>query len=420
MLMRWMTIVVLGVLSGSLEAGLVDRCFPGKKEEEVAKEFLKKLPESLKNFVATKNPPRATLVVQKRVTLFAELAEVQGKGDNNIWVELVKKSWFTNGAGFEWGRSDAQFFYKTSDIPAAQVGGWFDGRTAAPEFVVGLCVWLARNNELKVANQRLTEMVSDKKDLRADVDAWLCEKYKWTLPENGALRLTGTFDLATGQGSGLLMSDDAYAEYLTKLSASAKETLSNMEAARGDATGELGTRKKPASERLDDLRLRCERFPQAFKNAAVLEDPDFVKHLEAFKASLEADLLEIKTISEAAEAGLKADPLSAAKSFDRLSKADPANPTWRSRLAYAYHLAGGLHFDGGCDDPKSMKKGADLYVALCAEFPLNGGLYTFGGACLYSVGERDKAKKYLERAVALSEPESQNQQFAARLLKNLK
>ncbi len=248
-------------------SALVDRYYAGKKEEDICKEFLKKLPESMKAWVATKNAPRATLVVNK-IKVYSELCEVQGKGDTNIWGELVKKSWFLNAAGAQWGLNDApntRFRIKNTDVPVADVGSWFDGKRDDPALLVALCVWLAKNNELNVANQRLTELVNEKKDLRPDVEAWLCEKYKWTLPEQG-LRMIAVRELAATKGYGLLVTEEAHKEHLTKLDTKAKEALANMLAARGDAEGELGTRKKAPTERLDELKNRCERFAECFRD----------------------------------------------------------------------------------------------------------------------------------------------------------
>lgn len=146
------------LFAGHLHAGLVDRYFPGKKDEDLVKEFYKRLPDHLRNMMSTKNPPRALLTVNKRSTVFAELKQVQGKGDTNIWVELLRSNWFTNAAGFAWAPGEAQFYFKNSDIPPAVVASWFDGRTAAPSDVVLLAIFLAKNNEFTLANMRLTEM----------------------------------------------------------------------------------------------------------------------------------------------------------------------------------------------------------------------------------------------------------------------
>jgi tetratricopeptide (TPR) repeat protein len=421
-MLRNLILAAILTSAASLSASaLVDRYYAGKKEEDICKEFLKKLPESMKAWVATKAPPRATLVVNK-IKVYAELCEVQGKGDTNIWGELVKKTWYTNSSGALFMLNDApntRFRIKNTDVPAADVGGWFDGKRDDPALLVGLCVWLARNNELTVANQRLTELVNEKKDLRADVEAWLCEKYKWTLPEQG-LRMIAVRELAAAKGYGLLLTEEAHKEHLSKLDTKAKEALANLVAARGDTQGELGTRKKAPTERLDELSNRCDRFAECFRDTPAVNDIEQMKMLEKLKASLDADLEVVKNIFDNAEGYLKQDPGQAAKSYDKLTKADPMNPTWRSRLAYAYHLEGGLHFDGGCNDAKSMKLAADLYKTLCEEFPLNGNLFTFAGASYYATGERDRAKKYLERAVVLTEAGDSERDFAERLLKNLK
>lgn len=402
-------------------SALVDRYYAGKKEEDICKEFLKKLPDNMKAWLATKNPPRATLVVNK-IKVYSELCEVQGKGDTNVWGELVRKSWFTNAAGALWALNDApntRFRIKNVDVPVSDVGGWFDGHRDGPELIVALCVWLAKNNELGVANQRLTELVSENKDLRADVEAWLCEKYKWTLPEQG-LRIIAVRDLAALKGYGLLLTEDAHKEHLAKLDTKAKEALANLQASRGDSEGELGSRKKAPTERLDELKNRCERFAECFRDTATVADEAEMKKLEKLLASLNADLELIKSLAESAEGSLDQDPALAAKNYSRLVKADPVNPNWRQRMAYAYFKDGGLRWDGTCNNAKSMKLSADLYKPLCEEYPLNGNLFTFAGASFYATGERDKAKKYLERAVALLEDGSSDKDFAERLLKNLK
>ncbi len=145
-----------------------------------------------------------------------------------------------------------------------------------------------------------------------------------------------------------------------------------------------------------------------------------MKKLAKLLESLNADLEVIKNIAENADGYLEQDPEQAAKNFSKLVKADPVNTTWRQKTAYAYFKDGGLHWDGSCNNAKSMKLAAELYKPLCEEYPLNGNLFTFAGASHYATGERDKAKKYLERAVALLEDGSNDKDFAERLLKNLK
>ena len=420
--MKNLILVLALTCAASLNASaLVDRFYAGKKEEDICKEFLKKLPESMKAWLNTKNAPRATLTVNK-IKVYAELCEVQGKGEANIWGELVKKSWYLNAAGALWALNDAQntrFRIKNTDIPVADVANWFDGRRDEPSVLVGLCVWLAKNNELTLANQRLTELANEKSDLRPDIEAWLCEKYKWTPPEGG-LRIQGVRDFLTGQGTGLLFTEDANKEFLAKLDTKAKETLANMIAARGDAEGELGTRKLAPKERLDELLNRCDRFAECFRDTATVANADEMKKLEKLRAGIAAYLELAKTISEAAEANLDRDAELAAKDFGKLAKADPMNPNWRQKQAYAFYRDGELRVDGTCRNPKSMKQAAELYNPLCKEYPLNGNLFTFAGACYYATGEKDTAKKFLERAVALGESGSSDRDFAERLLKNLK
>ncbi|KAA0216138.1 hypothetical protein EDM80_04465 [bacterium] len=412
-------VLCAALCAGHLHAGLVDRYFAGKKDDELVKEFYKRLPDHLRNMISTKNPPRALLTVNKRTTVFAELKQVQGKGETNIWVELLKSNWFTNAAGFAWAPGEAQFYFKNSDIPAATIAGWFDGRTAAPSDIVLLAVFLAKNNELGLANMRLTEMAEEHKDMRSDVEAWLCERNKWTLPEGG-LQLLAVRDIVSGQGGVLLMTEEAKAAHLAKLDAKAPEMLDMLAAARGDASGELGKRKNAPTERLDELKNRCERFSDCFRGTAFLENAEKVQKLENLKKSLEADLEIIKSMADGAEGIIKQDPVKAASTFETLSKADPFNTTWKSRLAYCWFLDGNLLMGGGCSNPKSMKKAADLYEALAKEFPLNGNLNLFAGACKYAAGDRDSAKKYLEKAEKLLDPQSSDYRFLQDLLKNLK
>ena len=407
------------LFAGHLHAGLVDRYFPGKKDEDLVKEFYKRLPDHLRNMMSTKNPPRALLTVNKRSTVFAELKQVQGKGDTNIWVELLRSNWFTNAAGFAWAPGEAQFYFKNSDIPPAVVASWFDGRTAAPSDVVLLAILLVKNNEFTLANMRLTEMSEEHKDMRADVEAWLCERNKWTLPEGG-LHLVAVRDIVSGQGGAMLMTAEARTAHLAKLDAKARETLDTLAAARGDAAGDLGKRKNAPTERLDELKNRCDRFSDCFRGTAFFEDSEKVQKLEALKKSLEADLEIIKSMAEGAEGIIKQDPVKAASTFETLTKADPFNTTWKSRLAYCWFLDGNLLMGGGCSNAKSMKKAADLYEPLAREFPLNGNLNLFAGACKYAAGDRDSAKKYLEKAEKLLDPQSSDYRFLQDLLKNLK
>ncbi|MCC6151518.1 MAG: hypothetical protein IT461_14805 [Planctomycetes bacterium] len=420
--MKNLMLILAFACAASLNASaLVDRYYAGKKEEDICKDFLKKLPESMKAWLNTKNAPRATLTVNK-IKVYAELCEVQGKGEANIWGELVKKSWYLNTAGALWALNDAantRFRIKNTDIPVADVANWFDGRRDEPAVLVALCVWLAKNNELTLANQRLTELANEKADLRPDIEAWLCEKYKWTPPEGG-LRIRGVREFLTGQGTGLLLTEDATKEYLVKLDAKAKEALANLIAARGDAEGEFGARKQAPKERLDELLIRCDRFAEAFRDTATVENADEMKKLEKLRAGIAADLELAKSIGDTAEANIERDAELAAKDFAKLVKADPMNPNWRQKQAYAYYRDGELRVDGACRNPKSMKLAADLYGPLCKEYPLNGNLFTFAGACYYATGEKDTAKKYLERAVTLSEAESSDREFAERLLKQLK
>lgn len=414
--------LLLVAAAGVVAAGpLETRYYPNKKDDEIIKEFNKRLPDSMKAWLATKNAPRATLTVNK-IKVYSELCEVQGKGDTNIWGELVKKSWYLNSAGALWALNDApntRFRIKNSDIPVADIGNWFDGRRDDPALLVALCVWLAKNGELTVANNRLTELAHEKKELRADIEAWLCEKYKWALPEGG-LRMVAVRDFATGKGSGLLLTEEAYKEHLNTLDTKAKDALANLFATRGDADGELGSRKVAPKERLDELAARCERFGECFRDTPTVNNVDEMKRLEKLRSGIATDLEQIESIAKSAEDNIDRDAAKAAKDFARLSKADPMNPNWRQRQAYAWFKDGELYIDGKCNNPKSMKLAAELYAPLCKEYPLNGNLFTFAGACYYATGERDTAKKYLERAVALLDAGSTDREFAERLLKNLK
>lgn len=404
-------------------ANLVEKAFPGKSEDAVAAEFEAGVAEYLAARLKDPTKPRAYLLEGKHEVFVELITEKEGEG---TWQALVPYAWYPEKVEYAYAPFGKEFKLKHAEVPPRSVAGWYDPTRCTPQQAVGLAAWLATKEALMVANAFLAGFAEAKKDFKPDVDAWLCEKNAWTLPEGG-LESVPTLDLNTGEAGFLYLTKEAKTEYMKELEDSAKDDFKDLEDRQGgDLKSKPGYRKKSPTMRLDMLEKRIERYQLAYAETDFIKKKGTQKDLEAMLEAVKGDQEFIATAKFKAERqGIDGDWPAAARSYGDLLRLDPMNPDLLTISAEAYQKAAEIS-DAGLKaaDPKAAAQAASMYERLIEIFPRALAYHNFAGLNWLAAGDKKKAKMHHEVVIArtdnradLTENEKKNREYAETQLK---
>ena len=407
-------------------ANLAEKIFPGKTEDAVAAEFEAGLPAYLAAQLKEPVKPRAHIEDGKH-DVYVELTELNE--DESTWQTLVVYAWYPEKTEYAYTPYGKSYKLKISEMPAASVAGWYDAARRPVNEVVGLAFWLAGKKEFRLANAVLATFGEAKKDLKPEIDAWLCEKNGWTLPKDG-LEAVATMNIDSGEAGFLYFTPEARSAYVDELDDQAKDMFKDLEGRQGgDTKSKPGYRKRPPTMRLDMLQKRIERYRQAYAGTDFIEKKSNEKKLAALEEAVAGDLKYIETEKFKAERlGIDGDWLAAAKAYDALLRLNPHDPDLITATAEAYNK-GAVVSDGGrkAEEPSAAGRAAVLYEELIEIFPKALAYHNFAGLNWLASGDKKRAKNHHEEVIRrtddrkdLSENEKKNRDYAENQLKMCK
>jgi hypothetical protein len=414
------------VFAGVLSAGLVDKHFPEKTEKQIAEEFEAGLGAFLEARLKESVKPRIHVESGKE-QLWLEVTKVEG--EDSLWQELARFGWYDETLRYAYKPFGRTFKYETADIPPREIASWFVAKHRTPEEIIALAVWLAEQDELRLANAALADLATVKEDLRPDIEAWLAGKYSWELPKDG-LTAVATQDLDRYQEIVLFLTGEALEEYREEIEEKAEEEFERLEDMQGgDVKGKPGYRRKSPTLRLDQLQDRIERYKAAFGETEFFNKKRTQKDLGKLEEAVKADIEYIETEKFKAERlGIEGDWLAAAKAYDRLWFTDPWNPNVVEVTAQAWSKAAGISDAGRkSEDPGAAKKAALLYERMCEIFESALAFHNHAGVNWLAAGDKKKAIAHHELVIErtegrtdLTENEKKNREYAEAQLKLIK
>jgi hypothetical protein len=417
--------LILAMLATSLNAGLMENTFPGKTEAEVASEFEQALPAFIEARMPENIKPRIRITHNRR-ELFLQCIEV--KDEATVWQELVRISWLPESLNYMYDVEGETFEFKTLELPPDQIASWFIARYRPNEEMVRLAVWLAVNGHPMLANAKLAELVSARSDVKPYVDAWLCEKLGWTLPEDG-LKLIETVDVAQGARGHLLLTAQANEARKREIESGARAALRELESIRGDIRGRAGTRGGSPKMRLDMLQKYVERFEEVYGETSFMQNRRNRENFTRIKESVAEDLAHIETEQYKADRlGIDGDWAAAARAWEALRKTDPENPEVIRRTAEAYTRSAAISGGGSrAENPQAARTSAMLYDRLIEIYPRVLAYRNHAGYNWLAAGDKNKARGLFESVLQrtegrpeLTDAEKQNREFAENRLKDIR
>ncbi len=313
----------------------------GKTEAEAAKQFEEELPKVLKNALTDKAKPKPQMFLQLSKKASPLVQFVSEKDGQYTWEEVSRGGWLAAIDNYSyypyWGK---KYKKKLKDIDPALIANLLDVRYYSTKSILRLACWLYINGADDRANAFMGELAEKNKKQRQEIEAWVCEKHGWKLPENGLI-LRNTFDFKSMRSSRMLMTQDAL-DSLKKSrgkegSARFKLLLEDV----GSVKGKPGLRKVSPKVRLEMLKRQLVEFEVMYGDLQIVTKKSNKKKLDAMKLKVEADLKYIKEQTLVCErmngdAELDAIELSVpAIAWRKLLRSDPNNDTLLKNTAEA-------------------------------------------------------------------------------------
>ncbi|MBZ0136587.1 MAG: hypothetical protein K8I27_09460 [Planctomycetes bacterium] len=423
-MLRLGALIVAVLLCSPVWGGLVDKHFSGKTETDVAAEFEAGMGKFLEARLKEDLKPRIWHD-NGREHVWVEVIEV--KQGESTWQTLVRDGrWYTELKRYVYVPYGKSYKLNTVELPPAEVASWYRSKYRLTEEMIALACWLAGKQDLLAANHVLTDLATHKTDLRADVEAWLCEKNAWAAPADG-LQLIDTFDLERDRPGQLLLSKDAATEHYKALDKDAKKAFKELEKLQGgDVKSKPGYRRGQPAMRLLVLQDYVDNFDRKYAGTPYFEKKGNKEDIAAIQAAIKADIDWIEAEGfKAARLGIEDDWGGAAKAYDILLRSDPHNNELMQLTAEAFNKAA-VVTDGArkAEDKEAARSAALIYDRLSADFPIVLAYHNHAGVNWLACGEAKKAKQHHEEVIRmtedrkdLTENEQKNRDFAAGQLK---
>jgi tetratricopeptide (TPR) repeat protein len=426
-----MALLVTG-FSAALFAGpsedLFAKSHKGAKESDVAAKWYGKLPEWVSSLTSKNTFPQTHLpfTVEK-----GKLKNIK-EGVNKFEIRDANKKQFSAYLMVQNG-TDANgrpVYEATTDFGWLDWKGWpakyiletypVDGNTDDAD-MIAFAAWLYAEKENEYANRVLTIVHSRSKELAPLIEAYICDKEKWTKPADG-MKTWNMWDVQYQKERAILVSAEDYDKRFKAREKGAADEFKVLVAARGDYKGRP-PRKSSPTKQLVLLEWEIKQYKIAYGSADFLKDVKNTDKLQEVLDSITDDLAVIKENMEKARAmaanGDANEMKKKAEFMEEILKIDPMDLNLRSQVGNAWYLWGNPAPHGNsCDRADGMKKAIPHYEIVVAAFPRNTAFLLALGRCYQALEDSKNARVYYDKVIEIDGTKG-NAVMAKALIRNM-
>ncbi|MBX3458846.1 MAG: tetratricopeptide repeat protein [Planctomycetes bacterium] len=405
------TVAAASLCAQTPTEALLTKTHKGAKENMVAGNWYGKLPDwvhsltSKNQFIQTHLPiefvdgkPRAMRAGvnkfeirdanKKQFSAYIAVREgVDGQG---------RATWRTTGdyAWMDWKMWPAQYIVESYPV---------ETNTDAND-LVAMAVWLYSEKQNKLANRVLYEAHKKSSELSPLIQAYICEKEKWTLPDTGLVEW-GEWDIEYQKERFILVTPEQRDKLASEREREAKKAYDELVALRGDFKGRP-PRARPPRRQLIMLEWDIKQLKIAFQNTDYVKDEKRQAELQAILDSIKDDLAIIadqkKIANEKGAGGQPNDQKAKAEHLELTLKIDPSDLALRADVAAAWYAWAGVADHGNsCDRVQGVKNAIPHYDAILKEYPNNTAFLLQMGRCYQAMESSKEARKYYDRVIAI-------------------
>ena len=423
---------VFAAFAGCLLAGpsedLFAKSHKGAKESDVAKKWYEKLPEWVSSLTSKNKFPQTHLPY----TIEKGKLKNMDPGVNKFEIRDANKKQFSaylmvqNGVDPQ-GRP---VYEATTDFAWVDWKGWkakyiletypIDGNNDNAD-MIAFAAWLYAEKENEFANRVLTIVHGRDKDLAPLIEAYICDKEKWTRPAEG-LKIWNVWDTEYQKERNILVSPEDYEKRLKARETEAEKQFKALVASRGDFKGRA-PRKNSPTRQLVLLEWDIKQYKIAYASSDFLKDTKNVDKLQEIQDSITDDLAAIKESLDIARTkgadgnanGLKEK----ADMMEMILAIDPMDLNLRGQVAEAWYAwAKPADHGNSCDRADGCKNAIPHYEIILKAYPRNTSFLLRMGKCYQAQGDSKHARPYYELVIEIDGTKG-NAITAKALLRNM-
>ncbi len=326
-------------LSQVLSAGYVEDILD-MDEASAARQFENDVPGLLKSALSDESSPCPQIKLKRTKKHSPIIQFVSEKDGEYLWEEVARCEWNVDGSFYTfrpyWGK---EYSLKMSEMHPVSLAEVFEANDNDETLIVSLICWLYSKGADAKANSLLSELAGDESDDRTVIEAWICEKNNWTLPENGLLLKT-VFDFDRNRHGKLLTTQKAFDSEKKVREKKAKVVFNSLKRDVGSVKGRSGQRKGSPDKRLAVLKIQLEAFIDMYGDLQVVTKKANKKKLDEMKVKVNSDLMYLEGQLAVCESlDLNGNYIRSAEAWSSLLRMDPLDTALLAKAAHAHLIA---------------------------------------------------------------------------------
>jgi tetratricopeptide (TPR) repeat protein len=406
--------LAVACFAGSLSAGpsedLFAKTHKGMKEADVGTRWYDKLPEWVASLTSKNQFPETHLPFSAnkgKLQAAREYSKFQIRDANKKQFSayyMVRNGVDANGR---------TIYEKTNDFGWLPWKSW-PARSIVETYpvesnqdindLVALAAWLYGEKENELANRVLTVVHARDKELAPLIEAFICDKEKWTLPSEG-LKAWNAWDVDFQLERIILVTPEEYDKRFKARESEAAAEFKKLVQSRGDTKGRPPRRVSP-SKQLILIEWEIKQFKIRFGSSDFLKDTKITDKLQEIQDSITDDLALIKDNLEQARKmapDSNANDLKKKAEFlEQILLIDPQDLNLRSQVANAWYTWGNPAPHGNsCDRADGMKKAIPHYEIIVKAYPNNSSFLLAMGRCYQALENSKQARPYYEKVIEI-------------------
>jgi tetratricopeptide (TPR) repeat protein len=398
------------------------------KESEVAAKWYAKLPTWVSSLTAKNTFPQTHLPFTVEKSKLKNLKE----GVNKFEIRDANKKQFSAYLMVQNG-TDANgrpVFEATTEFGWLDWKGWpakyiletypVDGNTDNAD-LIAFAAWLYSEKENEYANRVLTAVHDRDKELAPLIEAYICDKEKWTKPADG-MKVWNMWDVQYQKERNILVSAEDYDKRLKAREKGAADEFKALVTARGEYKGRP-PRKSSPTKQLVLLEWDIKQYKIAYASSDFLKDVKNTDKLQEVLDSITDDLSVIKENMDIARGmaadGNANDMQKKAEFMEDILKIDPMDLNLRGQVAEAWYTwAKPADHGNSCDRADGCKKAIPHYEIILKAYPRNTAFLLRMGKCYQALEDTKHARPYYELVIEIDGTKG-NAVTAKALLRNM-
>lgn len=400
------------VLHADASGALFKETHKGKAERKVADDWWDNLPAWVAGLTTKNQFPRTHLPYEfqrdrlKSMRDGTNKFEIRDANKRQFNVYLMVQSGIDGNGLPQYTVSDKSEWLSWKSWPAKYIVETYPIESNNDDSdLVAFAAWLYDEKENELANRVLTVVHQRSSTLAPLIEAYICEKEKWDLPEEG-LKQWNIWDIEYQKERQILVTPDVYEERLQEREKAAESTFKEIVKSRGDYKGRPPRRRAP-SKQLVFIDWEIKQFQLKYGASDFAKKNDTVDTIGLIKDSIKDDLAIIKDNLKKADEIIK-EPGNAnqmeerAEYLEEVLKIDPWDTNLRSKVANAWYEWGNpLPHGNGCDRFDGMRNAIPHYEVILESYPNNTSILLALGRCWQAMENSKKARPYYEKVIEI-------------------